>query len=63
MKHILTLLLTILSILHVSAQDSWQLVCSDEFNTEGRPDEATWNYEVGFVRNHEAQWYQADNAY
>ena len=31
MKHILTLLLTILSILHVSAQDSWQLVWSDEF--------------------------------
>ena len=63
MKHILTLLLTILSSLHVSAQDSWQLVWSDEFNTEGRPDESTWNYEVGFVRNHEAQWYQVDNAY
>ena len=55
MKHILILLLTILSSLHVSAQDSWQLVWSDEFNTKGRPDEATWNYEVGFALNREAQ--------
>ena len=36
---------------------------SDEFNAEGRPDESTWNFEQGFVRNHEAQWYQQDNAW
>jgi beta-glucanase (GH16 family) len=39
------------------------LFWSDEFNGTGRPDAATWNYEEGFVRNHEAQWYQADNAF
>jgi beta-glucanase (GH16 family) len=42
---------------------NWQLVWSDEFERDGRPDESTWNYEEGFVRNHEAQWYQAENAY
>lgn len=36
---------------------------SDEFDRDGRPDETTWNYEEGFVRNHEAQWYQAENAF
>ena len=41
----------------------WRLVWSDEFNGNGRPDEATWSYEEGFVRNHEDQWYQAANAF
>ncbi len=36
---------------------------SDEFNNDGRPDEATWNFEQGFVRNHEDQWYQSENAW
>ena len=40
-----------------------QLVWSDEFSTPGRPDAATWNFEQGFVRNEEAQWYQPDNAW
>jgi beta-glucanase (GH16 family) len=38
-------------------------VWSDEFDGEGRPDEASWNFEMGFVRNHEDQWYQPDNAF
>ncbi len=41
----------------------WQLVWSDEFNGEGAPDPAVWNFERGFVRNQEAQWYQTENAY
>ena len=44
------------------AQD-WKLVWSDEFNKDGRPDSTMWNYEQGFVRNHEDQWYQPQNAY
>lgn len=40
----------------------WKLVWSDEFNAPGRPDPARWDYERGFVRNHEPQWYQPDNA-
>lgn len=41
----------------------YQLVWSDEFNTDGAPDEKNWNYETGFVRNLEDQWYQKENAY
>lgn len=42
--------------------DGYQLVWADEFNTDGKPDTANWNYEQGFVRNEEAQWYQQGNA-
>lgn len=41
----------------------YQLVWCDEFNTDGKLDEASWNYERGFTRNQELQWYQPDNAY
>jgi beta-glucanase (GH16 family) len=42
--------------------DAWKLVWSDEFNQDGKPDSAVWNYENGFVRNEEFQWYTPDNA-
>ncbi|BDD12750.1 hypothetical protein FUAX_51820 (plasmid) [Fulvitalea axinellae] len=38
-------------------RDKWQLVWSEEFDKDGLPDPATWGYEVGFVRNKEAQYY------
>lgn len=41
----------------------YELVWHDEFDKDGRPDPAKWNYEHGFVRNKEAQWYQPENAY
>ncbi len=41
---------------------SYQLLWSDEFNTEGTPDTSKWRYDSGFVRNEEAQWYQRQNA-
>jgi beta-glucanase (GH16 family) len=46
------------------AKDSlaWHLAWNDEFDRDGRPDSANWTYEAGFVRNQEAQWYQAENA-
>ncbi len=50
----------------VQVKDStndWKLVWSDEFNTNGPPDPANWNYEHGFVRNQELQWYQPENAF
>ncbi|WP_221452656.1 glycoside hydrolase family 16 protein [Mucilaginibacter sp. FT3.2] len=40
----------------------YKLAWADEFNNEGAPDTANWKFEQGFVRNHEAQWYQAENA-
>ena len=35
----------------------WSRTWSDEFSTPGRPDPAKWNYESGFIRNHESQYY------
>jgi beta-glucanase (GH16 family) len=43
--------------------EGYELVWADEFNKNGRPDAANWDYERGFVRNHELQWYQEENAY
>lgn len=43
--------------------DGKKLVFSEEFNYTGKPDSANWNYEIGFKRNNELQWYQSDNAY
>lgn len=41
----------------------YKLVWADEFNLDGTPNSANWNYEHGFVRNNEAQWYQPENAF
>ncbi|HEY3319430.1 MAG TPA: glycoside hydrolase family 16 protein [Planctomycetota bacterium] len=38
----------------------WKLVWADEFDTDGAPDAKKWAYEVGFVRNHELQFYTQD---
>jgi beta-glucanase (GH16 family) len=40
----------------------WKLVWADEFNKKGRPDPTNWQFETGFLRNHELQWYQPENA-
>jgi beta-glucanase (GH16 family) len=40
----------------------YKLVWSDEFDVDGAPNPKNWNYEKGFARNEELQWYQADNA-
>ena len=47
----------------IEKPDDYQLVWTDEFDHDGRPDSTNWNYEKGFVRNRELQWYQPDNAY
>jgi len=44
------------------ATGKYQLVWADEFNEDGTPDSSKWNYEKGFVRNEEFQWYQPENA-
>jgi beta-glucanase (GH16 family) len=53
----------VLSLTAASAAENWKLVWSDEFDTNGPPDPANWNYERGFVRNQELQWYQPENAF
>lgn len=35
----------------------WTLVFSDEFERPGAPDPAKWGYELGYIRNREAQFY------
>lgn len=40
----------------------YKLVWADEFEKDGKPNPLNWNYEIGFVRNMELQWYQPDNA-
>lgn len=44
-------------------QGRYQLVWSDEFDSDGPPDPRRWAFEEGFVRNRELQWYQKPNAY
>ncbi len=50
-------LLTVLMTATMARGDEWKLVWSDEFNESGLPDPAKWDYETGFVRNNEAQFY------
>ncbi|MFN3728493.1 MAG: family 16 glycosylhydrolase [Fimbriimonadaceae bacterium] len=38
----------------------WELVWGDEFNTGTAPDPEKWTYEVGYIRNNEAQYYTKD---
>ncbi|MFD2744679.1 MULTISPECIES: family 16 glycosylhydrolase [Sphingobacterium] len=45
------------------AQDqNYQLVWSDEFDGSGSVNSQHWNFEKGFQRNNEDQWYQEENA-
>lgn len=46
----------------IYAAEGYKLVWSDEFNKDGVPDPENWDYEKGFVRNEELQWYQEENA-
>ena len=59
----LTLLCSCMQMLPMAAQDEWKLVWSEEFNNDGDYNREVWEAERGFVRNHEAQWYQEENAY
>ncbi|HEY1018231.1 MAG TPA: glycoside hydrolase family 16 protein [Sediminibacterium sp.] len=64
MRQFLSLCLFCLSFLSVTAQqEKYRLVWADEFNRDSRPDSSNWNYEKGFVRNHEWQYYQPENAW
>lgn len=39
-----------------------RLVFSDEFDYDGVPDPQKWNFETGYIRNGELQYYTPDNA-
>lgn len=66
-KHFLLLLTMSFSVLGnaqntTANPDNMTLVWSDEFDYTGAPDSTRWQYEYGFVRNEELQWYQPQNA-
>ncbi len=42
--------------------EGYKLVWNDEFYSDGKPDSSNWDYEIGFKRNNELQWYHPDNA-
>ncbi|GAB4033186.1 glycoside hydrolase family 16 protein [Spirosoma jeollabukense] len=50
------------SAARTQADTTWKLVWADEFTKDGAPDPKNWTFEQGFVRNHEHQWYQPENA-
>jgi len=64
-KLFLTTLFLLTCFMAATAQDSqeWKLVWSDEFEGDGPYNAEVWEPERGFVRNHEDQWYQGENAF
>lgn len=58
-KHYLLVLIVIVGFSCTSnnSTDKYELIWSDEFNYEGLPDSTKWDYEEGFVRNKESQYY------
>jgi len=54
----LALLLALVLLLAASTSGAtWKLVWSDEFSIAGMPDPNKWDYEEGFIRNKELQYY------
>lgn len=43
-----------------NAYDGYKLVFAQEFSTDGEVDHDIWNFEEGFKRNHEEQYYNGD---
>ncbi len=46
----------------IVAPAGYKLVWHDEFDVDGAPSSSNYNFEHGFVRNEEDQWYQDANA-
>ena len=44
-------------------KEGWSLVWNDEFDGDGGLDSDKWDFEKGFVRNYEMQWYARENAF
>ena len=60
--HSLSTLSCLLLLASTSWAAEWKLVWSDEFDKPGLPDPAKWNYEQGFIRNNEAQFYTKERS-
>lgn len=44
-------------------KEGYKLVWADEFNKNGPVNSGNWQFEKGFKRNEELQWYQEENAW
>ena len=62
MRIILWVTLGLLAFTSPVLSDEWKLAWHDEFDHDGKPDAANWDYEHGFIRNNELQYYQPENA-
>lgn len=58
-RFLFTILLASCAYAHAT---EWNLVWSDEFGKDGPPNPENWDFERGFVRNEELQFYQPENA-
>lgn len=58
--HFFLLLAFIAALSACKTPEKWELVWSDEFDEEGAPDPAKWDYESGKKRNKELQVYTRD---
>jgi beta-glucanase (GH16 family) len=50
-------ILIVASVAVTADAEEWKLVWSDEFDEPGLPNAAKWDYETGFIRNDEQQYY------
>jgi beta-glucanase (GH16 family) len=57
-------LVFIIAVSGCAQKNRWDLVWSEEFDNTGKPNEEFWDYETGYVRNRELQYYtdQLQNA-
>jgi beta-glucanase (GH16 family) len=62
MRIILWVTLGLLALTSPVLSDDWNLAWHDEFDHDGKPDPANWDFEYGFIRNNELQYYQPENA-
>jgi len=53
----LSMLIFLFIITGCNESKDWELTWSEEFDYNGKPNEAFWGYEKGYVRNMELQYY------
>ena len=51
-----------ISAMSFAQTGEWELVWSDEFDYTGLPDKSKWDYEEGFIRNREMQYYTRERS-
>jgi len=55
--HFFPFLILLFSFVGCDKSGDWELTWSEEFDYNGKPNEAFWDYEQGYIRNNELQYY------